>query len=95
MVKILNYLAQIPKKVILWILVGGTILLILLKMLAKGTALKAKEMNLSAIIQDALDKFKLKENKKKIEELEKKPKKEDLEKDPDKVIDFYKNRKND
>ncbi len=86
----LNYLKSLPGKVLVGIIVSGVVIITVLKLFAKGTALKAKELNLGAIIQDALDKFKLSENKKKISDLDKKP---DLEKDPEKVEKFYKDRK--
>lgn len=93
--RIFKYLKDIPGKVILWIAIVGIVVIAVLKFAAKSTTLKAKEMNLGAIIQDALDKFKIQQNKDKIKDLDKKPSKEDLEKDPNKVEDFYKNRKND
>lgn len=89
----LAFLKEIPGKVFLWIIVGGIVLIAVIKFVAKSTTLKAKEMNLGAIIQDALDKFKIKQNKDKIKDLDAKPKKEDLEKNPNKVEDFYKDRK--
>lgn len=90
--KVLKFLKSLPGKVIFYFLLGFTIVIILLQFLAKSTSTRAKEMNLGALIQDAIDKLKIKQNKEKIEELEKEPKKEDLETDPNKVIDFYKNR---
>lgn len=89
----LNYLKSLPKKLVIGVVVAATVIFVVLQLMAKGTALKARELNLGAIVQDALDKFKLKSNKDKISELDKKPKKEDLEKDPKKVEDFYKDRK--
>lgn len=89
----LTYLKNIPRKVFLWIGLAIAIILIILEFLAKSTALKAKDMNLSALISDAIDKFQISTNKSKIKDLDKKPKKEDLEKDPSKVEEFYKNRK--
>ncbi len=89
----LAFLQSVPRKVILWALIGFTIIIILLQFLASATSTKAKEMNLGALIQDAIDKLKLKQNKEKIKDLEKKPTKEDLKTDPKEVEDFYKKRK--
>ena len=58
-----------------------------------NAAVKAKDLNLGALISDALTKLKLQQNKDKIKDLDKPVKKEDLESDPKKVEDFYKNRK--
>ena len=89
----LDYLKSLPRKLIVGVVVVATVVFVVLQLMAKGTALKAKELNLGAIIQDALDKFKLKTNSDKIKDLDKKSSKEDLEKDPKKVEDFYKDRK--
>lgn len=91
--KALEYLKSFPRKLLVGVIVAATVIFVVLQLIAKGTALRAKELNLGAIIQNALDKFKLKTNSDKITELDKKPKKEDLEKDPKKVEDFYKDRK--
>ncbi len=91
MKSVLNYIQSIPRNVVLWTLIVITVAVILLKFLASAAILNAKEMNLSVIIQDAIDKLKLQQNKEKIKDLE--PKKEDLKKDPKEIEDFYKNRK--
>jgi uncharacterized membrane protein YgaE (UPF0421/DUF939 family) len=89
----LDYLKSLPRKLVVGVIIAATVVFVVLQLMAKGTALKAKELNLGAIIRDALDKFKLKSNSDKIKDLDKKPNKEDLEKDPSKVEDFYKDRK--
>lgn len=91
--KALEFIKSLPGKILVGVIVAATVIFAVLQLMAKGTALKAKELNLGAIIQDALDKFKLKTNSDKIKELDKKPSKEDLEKDPKKIEDFYKDRK--
>jgi len=85
--KTLSVLQSIPRKVILWVLIAGTIVILILNLIAKGTVLKAKERNLAALIQDAVTKLKLKMNKDKIKDLDKK---HTTEKDPSKVEEFYK-----
>ncbi len=66
---------------------------VVLHFAALSAAVKAKDLNLSALISDALTKLKLQQNKDKIKDLDKPVKKEDLESDPKKVEDFYMNRK--
>ncbi len=87
--KIINSLKSISNKTILGVLVGLTVLGIILHALSKGTALKARELNLKALLNEAMRKVKIKINDDKIEET-KKP--VVTVKDPKKVSEFYKNR---
>ena len=89
----IKFLKSLPGKVVLGILVTGAVIAMILGLLAKGTALKAKELNLEALLKDAVSRFKVKENQDKIKELDKPVKKEDLETEPGKVVKFYKDRK--
>lgn len=90
MVKVLEFLKSLPGKVLVGFVIVFTVLFALLKFLGASTVLKAKELNLGALIEDALVMARVKERKKKIEDLDKPPK---TETDPDKVEEFYKNRK--
>lgn len=87
---VFKFFKELPGKVILWLLIGGTVAMIVLHFLAKSATLKAKEINLAALIQDAVDKLKISQRKEKIKELDKP---QPTETDPKKVEEFYKNRK--
>ncbi len=90
MKKVISWLGVIPGKVWLYLVIGGVVLITVLKFMGKITTANAKELNLSALITDAVNKFKLEQNKEKIKELDKPVKPET---DPKKVEEFYKNRK--
>lgn len=89
----LNKLVNLPKKV--WFGVVATIvgLIALLKLSSSLIANNAKALNLKALIEDAVNAFKLKDNKKKIEELKKVVDVDTLDSDPVKVEEFYNKRK--
>lgn len=87
MSNLLKSIQSIPGKVFFWILMAGTIVVILLQFLGKATVLKAKEMNLQALINEAIRKFKIQTNDQKIDDLKKAP---ETKKDPKEVEDFYK-----
>jgi len=87
--KLLNKIKGISNKTIFGVLVVLTVVGIILHALSKGTAIKARELNLKALLNEAMRKVKIKINDDKIEET-KKPVK--TVKDPKKVSEFYKNR---
>lgn len=91
--KVLVFLKTLPGKIVMWGLIGVTIIFIILQVLAKSTMLKAKDMNLTALINDAINSFKVKQRQEEIKDLDKPVKKEDLKTKPDDVEEFYKNRK--
>jgi hypothetical protein len=89
----LTKLLSVPKKVWFYVVAAIVGLISLLKLSSSLIANNAKELNLKALIEDAVNSFKLKDNKKKIKELKKEIDIETLEIDPVKIEEFYKRRK--
>lgn len=88
--KVVNAVTSVPKAVIFYVVLGVTVVGIVLTFMAKSTTLKAKEMNLNALLEDAVTKLKIQFNKDKIKDLDKKPTAPN--RDPNEIIDFYKKR---
>lgn len=80
-------LQQIPGMVIFWVVLAFTVVIVVLNYLSKLTSLKGQQVNLDALIRDAIARLKLKQNEDKINDLKKKP---TTVKDPKEVEDFYK-----
>jgi predicted metalloendopeptidase len=89
----LDKLKALPTTVWFYLVGGLIVLTVVLKFTSKVISTNAKELNLKALIEDALNSLKLQQNKDKIKELKKPVNKDELETDPNKVEDFYKNRK--
>lgn len=76
-----------PGMVLFWIGLIFTVVLVVLSYLGKLTSLKGQQANLQELINDAITRLKIKQNKDKIKDLEKIPA---TKKDPKEVEDFYK-----